>query len=46
MNSSSTPVLGLIALGESPRPDFDNAVKSLLPGFPYTIAGALEDVPE
>ena len=46
MNSSSPPVLGLIALGESHRPDFDHAVKSLLPECPYTIAGALDDVPE
>lgn len=40
------PVLGLIALGESPRPDFGHAVESILPGCPYSVVGALDDVPE
>jgi len=37
-------MLGLIALGERNRPDFEAAMKRILPGVSFSIAGALDGV--
>jgi len=37
-------MLGLIALGDSNRPDFEAAMDHLLPGLSFSIAGALDGV--
>ncbi len=39
-------MLGLIALGKGSRPDFDDAMRSLLPKVRYSIVGALDSLDE
>ena len=40
------PFLGLIALGQKPRPDFEREVKKYLPSCAYQVAGALDELSE
>ena len=39
-------MLGLLALGKGPRPDFDESMKTMLPGVPYQFIGALDALDE